>query len=294
MSQPTTTIPVPKAGRTFPNLQAGADYLKEHAHQHYYAVTKHNTRPNSIALKCYLGPSQYQKKLLADSIKAESPKPPSIPTCPFEAIVKHDPSTGHHVIKILNPKHDHPPSKERIPIEAYTRQRNPPAPAQPSSSASRTQPTIPQSHNQNPNMMIPSFESLSISSSSQIVSSSDPYLNHQYTTFITRMKALPTPTQTCLLTRFLLDVQLAEALTTSQIGPAQQSASHNINTSTNNTTANERQEAEFTSTSNENPVAEGCNQDDTEDEEESDDEGFNKISEITIESIPSAKVSINT
>jgi hypothetical protein len=143
-------------------------------------------------------------------------------------------------------------------------------------------------------MMIPTFESLSISSSSQTVPSSDPYLNHQYSTFITRMKALPTPTQTCLLTRFLSDIQLAEALTTSQIGPAQQSASHIINTSTNNTTANERLEAQFTSTSNEKPAAEGCNKDDTDDEEESDDEGFNKIGEITIESIPSAKVSINT
>ncbi|EGG00992.1 uncharacterized protein MELLADRAFT_92844 [Melampsora larici-populina 98AG31] len=274
---PTQTIPIPEAGCTFATRDEAAAYLKEHAHQNYYAVTTSDTRPSFITLKCYLGPNRYQKKLLSDAIKAQSPNLPEIPTCPFEVTARRNIKTRRFVIEIGNPEHDHEPSEEHIPIEAHSRQRKPPASAETSSS---TQP-----HSQPPthlNMVIPNIESLSNTPSSS--QSSNPYIQHQYTSLFTRMQALPNHSQTCLLARFMSELQLAEALTntTSQI------ISQQVTIHPNNTTLNENRKAELTSTETHEAEAD-IQKEEVDDKEDVVNEGVDTNHQIPTEDVQCSK-----
>ncbi|EGG13025.1 uncharacterized protein MELLADRAFT_87055 [Melampsora larici-populina 98AG31] len=213
----TSTIPVPEVGRTFPDREPALAYLRQHAHENNYAVTTCDKRPTFTSFKCYLGPTRAQKKMLADAIKLNTTPLPIIPTCPFETTARRDQKTHQFVVEVGNPTHDHPPSVERIPIEAYSRRRITPATTPPQSGPSQL---LPQA-----NTSIPNIQSLSISSqpsnsnqsllitSSSQTNNSNPYISHLYTTLFTRMQTLPAHSQTCLLTRFLSECQLAEALT---------------------------------------------------------------------------------
>ena len=198
----TQMIPLPEVGRQFPNRDAAATYLRQHAHEHHYAVTTSDTRHTFISFKCYLGPTRLQKKILANAIKANSTPLPIIPSCPFELTARRDQKSHQFFIEKGHSNHDHPPSPERIPIEAYSRQRNQPETIQATNSKSFIQP---------PNF-ISKIASLPITSSAH-PNDSNPYISHQYTTLFTQMQGLPTHTQTCLLARFLSECQLAEALT---------------------------------------------------------------------------------
>ena len=84
----TQMIPPPEVGRQFPNRDAAATYLRQHAHENHYAVKTSDTRHTFILFKCYLGPTRNQKKLLDDAIKANSTPLPIIPSCPFEVTAR--------------------------------------------------------------------------------------------------------------------------------------------------------------------------------------------------------------